>query len=87
MIQDRLVFGVKNSRTQEKLLSEGKTLTLVRAIDICRAIESVQETQAQISAAKQHPSPVMKQEIDALQRNQNNQDCYFCGAPNYSRNH
>ena len=67
MIRDKLVFRVKNSRTQEKLLSEGRTLTHARAKDICHAIESVQETQAQISAAK-HPSPVVKQDTDALKR-------------------
>ena len=27
------------------------------------------------------------EKIDALKRNHNNQDCYFCGAPNYLKNH
>jgi hypothetical protein len=44
LIRDRLVFGVKSDRIREKLLSEGGTFTLARAIETCRAIESVQET-------------------------------------------
>ena len=68
LIRDRLVFGVKSDRIREKLLSEGGTLTLARAIEICRAIESVQETQAQMTAANKTSVPMMKQEIDALKK-------------------
>ncbi|KAK2721931.1 hypothetical protein QYM36_002485 [Artemia franciscana] len=66
MIRDRLVFGVKNDRIREKLLSEGGTLTLARAIKISRAIEIVQETQAQMNLAGK--PPCMKQEIEAVRR-------------------
>ncbi|KAK2710069.1 hypothetical protein QYM36_013668 [Artemia franciscana] len=86
LIRDRLVLGVKSDRIREKLLSEGGTLTLARAIEICCAIESEQETQAQMTAANKTSVPVMKQEIDALKKQCNNKECYFCGAP-YTKNH
>ncbi|KAK2702145.1 hypothetical protein QYM36_019275, partial [Artemia franciscana] len=75
-----------SDRIREKLLSEGGTLTLARAIEICRVIKSVQETQAQMTAANKTSVPMMKQEIDALKKQYNNKECYFCGAP-YTKNH
>ncbi|XP_072380022.1 uncharacterized protein [Diabrotica undecimpunctata] len=38
MIRDRIVMGIHNKATQEKLLRESE-LTLMKAVDICRAIE------------------------------------------------
>ncbi|KAK2712390.1 hypothetical protein QYM36_011167 [Artemia franciscana] len=76
----------QSDRIIEKLLSEGGTLTLARAIEICRAIKSVQETQAQMTAANKTSVPMMKQEIDALKKQYNNKECYLCGAP-YTKNH
>ena len=39
MIRDKLVFGVRDERTKEKLLREGE-VTLQKAIDICHAAEA-----------------------------------------------
>ena len=79
MIRDRLVFGVKNDRIREKLLSEGGTLKLARAIQISRAIETVQETQAQMNLAGK--PPCMKQEIEAVRRVKSKTPlCYLCGG-------
>ncbi|KAK2704438.1 hypothetical protein QYM36_016737 [Artemia franciscana] len=84
LVRDRLVFGVKNARIREWLLSEGATLTLARAIECSRAIETVQETQA-LKLNEQAQIPI-KQEVEVVQRQKNSPACYFCGGP-YSRSH
>ena len=66
MIHDRLVLGVRNDRIREMLLSEGWTLKLAQAIQISRAIETVQETQEQMNLAGK--PPYMKKEIEAVRR-------------------
>lgn len=40
MIGDHLVCGIRNTKIQQKLLSEGSTLTLTKAIEITIAMES-----------------------------------------------
>ena len=40
MLRDRLVCGIKHERIQQRLLSEGESLTLQRALDIARSMES-----------------------------------------------
>lgn len=66
LVRDQLVFGVKNARIRERLLSEGATLTLARAVECSRAIETVQETQA-LMLNEQAPIPI-KQEVEVVQR-------------------
>ncbi|KAK2713261.1 hypothetical protein QYM36_009211 [Artemia franciscana] len=39
-----------------------------------------------MTAANKTSVPMMKQEIDALKKQYNNKECYFCGAP-YTKNH
>jgi len=46
LVQDRLIFGVKNVKIVKQLLSKGAALTLARTIECRHAIENVQETQA-----------------------------------------
>ena len=84
LVRDWLVFGVKNARIRERLLSEGATLTLARAVECSRAIETVQETQA-LMLNEQTQIPI-KQEVEVVQRQKNSPACYFCGGP-YSRSH
>ncbi|KAB0799855.1 hypothetical protein PPYR_07735 [Photinus pyralis] len=48
MILDRIVLGIRDTRTQEKLLQEDK-LTLEKAVSLCHAIESSAVPQRQIS--------------------------------------
>ena len=40
MLRDRLVCGINHERTQQRLLSEGSTLTLKKALDIALSLES-----------------------------------------------
>ena len=40
MLQDRLVCGLKQKRIQQRLLNEGESLTLEKAIDIAKTMES-----------------------------------------------
>ncbi|XP_065557841.1 uncharacterized protein LOC136025782 [Artemia franciscana] len=84
LVRGWLVFGVKNARIRERLLSEGATLTLARAIECSRAIETVQETQALMLNEQAH-IPI-KQEVEVVQRQKNSPACYFCAGP-YSRSH
>ena len=40
MLRDRLVCGIKHERIQQRLLSEGYSLTLQRALEIAHSMES-----------------------------------------------
>ena len=40
MLRDRLVCGVNHKRTQQRLLGEGASLTLQKALDIALSLES-----------------------------------------------
>ena len=40
MLRDRLVSGINHERTQQRLLSEGSTLTLEKALGIALSLES-----------------------------------------------
>jgi hypothetical protein len=82
LVRYRLVFGVKNVRIREQLLSGGATLTLAPAIECSQAIETVKETQA-LRLSKQSKIPI-KQEVKGVQRQKNSPVCYFCGN-SYSR--
>lgn len=42
MVRDRIVFGTNSPHVREKLLSQGRTLTLEKAIDIARSYELAQ---------------------------------------------
>jgi len=42
MIRDRIVFGTNSRKIREKLINEGKDLTLDKAIDIVRTYEMSQ---------------------------------------------
>ncbi len=39
-IRDKLVFGVRDERTKERLLREGDQLTAQKIMDICHAAEA-----------------------------------------------
>ena len=87
MVRDQLIFGLKNDRLRERLLAEGGSLTLDRAVLICRTF---QETQAQLQTMHNEAKQTLKQEVDAIGRrvtdSRANKDCYFCGGP-YSNEH
>ena len=87
MVRDQLIFGLKNDRLRERLLAEGGSLTLDRAVLICRIF---QETQAQLQTMHDEAKQTIKQEVDVVGRrvtdSRENKDCYFCGGP-YSNEH
>ena len=51
MLRDRLVCGINHERIQQRLLSEGKTLTLSRALDLAQAMESAAKTPTTATSA------------------------------------
>ena len=44
MIRDRIVFGTSSRKVRERLINEGATLTLSKAIDIARTVETFKAT-------------------------------------------
>ncbi|KAK2707572.1 hypothetical protein QYM36_015319 [Artemia franciscana] len=75
MNRDLLVFGVKQDRIRERLLSEGAGLTLACAIATCKAPEA---TQAQLMIMSNQEKVNVKQEIDVVTRQ--GRKCYKCGG-------
>ena len=51
MIRDKIVFGVHDTRINERLLREAD-LTLARALDICRAAETRKHQMDTMGAAE-----------------------------------
>ena len=83
MIRDRIVFGVKQDKIRERLLSEGAGLTLARAVAICRAAEATQ-AQLMIMSNQEHSKVYIKQEVDIVARQ--GRKCYKCGG-NFTPGH
>ncbi|KAK2713573.1 hypothetical protein QYM36_009451 [Artemia franciscana] len=87
MVRDQLSFGLKNDRLRERLLAEGGSLTLDRAVLVCRTF---QKTQAQIQTMHDEAKQTIKQEVDVVGRrvtdSRANKDCHICGGP-YSNEH
>lgn len=76
MIRDRIVMGINNKTTQEKLLREDK-LTLQKAVEICRAIE-ISKDQSKILQNEASVSEVKTSK-------NNKQKCRFCGYVHVAR--
>jgi hypothetical protein len=53
MLRDRIVIGVKDQRTQQKLL-EIKELTLEKAVDVCRSAELSKEHMKTLNSSEVH---------------------------------
>ena len=72
MVRDKLICGLKLHRIQEKLLSQGGTLTLDRAVTIARAFETTQEQLMSMSAMPTLPTTIkestVKQEVDFVKK-------------------
>ena len=75
MLRDRLVCGINHDRTQQRLLSEGATLTLQKALDISLSLESAIQQSAII-----HNDLRPKQEVVAnVEKKPNSTSkCYRC---------
>lgn len=76
MIRDRIVMGVEDKGTQEKLLRESD-LTLDKAIDFCRAIEA-SRSQSKILQNEATVSTIKRRIIVDMEKERKIQ-CIFCG--------
>ena len=77
MIRDRIVIGIRDTRTRKRLLQE-KKLDLSRCIDMCRASEKTDErvktmNQEEVSAAEKKMSKNSKKETSMP-----NRECWYC---------
>lgn len=79
MIRDRIVMGIWEHSTQERLLREGK-LTLNKAIDLCRATE-VSKSQAKVLQNESHINSLRKRGNGQGTRDNENKKvlCKYCG--------
>ena len=74
MLRDRIVIGIHNSETQQRLLRE-KDLTLDRAIDICRSSETATQ-HSQRMEPTQPVNFVQKKKSDTKYI----KNCKYCGS-------
>ena len=74
MLRDRLVCGINNERIQQRLLSEGESLTLARAIEISQAMESAAHNSSAIQNFQK------RQNADIHKVSQGLNDCFRCGG-------
>ncbi|KAK9679092.1 hypothetical protein QE152_g40304 [Popillia japonica] len=79
MVRDRIVMGVYNKTTQERLLRES-SLSLTKAIDFCRAVEISKEQAKQLQAecevtAIRRERPKSEKSYETRKENQ----CSYCG--------
>lgn len=72
MIRDRIVMGIYNKATQEKLLREAN-LTLQKTIDMCRAIE-ISKDQSKVLQNETSVNEVRFSKRDTIKNN-----CHYCG--------
>ncbi|KAB0805330.1 hypothetical protein PPYR_02300 [Photinus pyralis] len=87
MLRDRIVMGIYNKSTQEKLLREA-SLTVTKAIDICRAIE-VSRDQSKVLQSEATVHSISKksmsnQPVKQVAR-QVATDCQYCGYQHAKR--
>ena len=73
MLRDRLVCGINNERIQQRLLSEGESLTLARAIEISQAMESAAHNSSAIQNFQK------RQNADIHKVSQGLDDFFRCG--------
>ena len=80
MIRDKIVFGYRELKVKERMLRES-TLTLTKALEICRAAEST-KTQMQTMNSEGQPRDVNTLNEESV----NELICYNCNRPgHYSR--
>ena len=75
MLQDQLVFGLKNEHMQQCPLSEGDTLTLEKRINIAQAMKSAIKQSLLIPSIQE-----VKEHLENIHKVQNkgNLNCYLC---------
>ena len=80
MLRDRLVCGINHERIQQRLLSEGKTLTLSRALDLAQSMES-----AAINSTVIQSQTKQTDDIHKISNSSSNK-CYRCGGVRHQPN-
>ena len=70
MLRDRLVCGINHDRTQQRLLSEGASLSLEKAIDISLSLESAIKQAAVIQSECKPPSEAVSKIEQKISRSQ-----------------
>ena len=78
-LECRLVCGVNHDRTQQRLLSEGATLTLQKAMDISLSLESAIKQSAIIQNESNAAESVSKTDTKTSPKNQYGK-CYRCAG-------
>ena len=79
ILQDRLVCGVNHDRTQQRLLSEGATLTLQKAMDVSLSLESAIKQSAIMQNESNAAESVSKTDTKTSPKNQYGK-CYRCAG-------
>lgn len=82
MVRDRVVIGCLSTKTREKLIQEGSTLTLEKAIDIARTdemskeqLQTMAKEDASINSVNQR-----KQKTELTQKKDlPSKECHKCG--------
>lgn len=83
MVRDRIVMGIRDKSTQEKLLREAD-LTLEKAINFCRAVEisksqsKVLQNESLVSAVDKKSNPGRSKGVYVKEEEIKNQ-CVYCG--------
>ena len=54
MLRDRIVFGTNSNKIREKIINQGKDLTLVKAIQICQNYEYSREQMKEMNRDDVH---------------------------------
>ena len=83
MLWDGLVCGLKHEHIQQRLLSEGGTLTLEEAVDIAEAMESAIKQSSLIRSTQG-----IEEHLENIQKVQSkgNLNCYCCEGKHLSQN-
>ena len=77
MLRDRLVCGINNERIQQRLLSEGESLTLKRVIEISQAMESAAHNSSAIQSFQKRQNADIHQISQGVIKSN---DCFRCGG-------
>ena len=83
MLRDRLVCGVNHSHIQQKLLSEGSSLTLEKALSIAISVEAAIKQSLLINSHQQHAENSNELQQNVLKVNSENKPeklCYRCNG-------
>ena len=100
LIRDTIVSGVSSLRAYQKCI-DTKDLSIQDCTNICQAedairmqvqecrpesVNAIQSAQTMIPINRLQPRPKQSSDFNR-QKNKSTQNCYYCGAPNWTREH